>query len=63
MWIPETARVDRRSIRNFSIIAHSDHDKTTLSDRLLERSGALSQRAGRADMTLEAFLAVLPVDD
>ena len=42
-------KLDISKLRNIAIIAHVDHGKTTLVDKLLQQSGTLGETRGDAD--------------
>ena len=42
--------LDKNNIRNFAIIAHIDHGKSTLSDRIIEYCGTVSSRDMKAQI-------------
>ena len=47
--------MDPKHIRNFSIVAHIDHGKSTLADRILEQTGSLDRKMRHVDQVMDSM--------
>ena len=59
---PEAASADTKLIRDFAIIAHVDHGKTTMMDKLMRECGGEASLAGGGDASTERAMDSLSLE-